>query len=78
MTGMNGDIDTGCPRGNVSRETPKRIGKTVGRCRLFVVQGFRPTKALDPAMLVQSTPSVRVMERVRAAVGAMGVPFDTG
>ncbi|MBE3143105.1 MAG: hypothetical protein IMZ61_04175, partial [Planctomycetes bacterium] len=55
----------------------REIGEMVKGCRLFVVQSFRPTKALDPAMLQQPIPPAHVMEEIRAAIDAMGVPCET-
>jgi len=55
----------------------REIAEMVKGCRLLVVQSFRPTKALDPAMLEQPKPSALAMERVRATVDAMGVRCET-
>lgn len=55
----------------------REIAETVKGCKLFVVQSFRPTKALDPGMLQQPVPSTEAMEKIRAAVVAMGISCDT-
>ncbi|MCX7040843.1 MAG: anaerobic ribonucleoside-triphosphate reductase activating protein [Spirochaetes bacterium] len=55
----------------------REIGEMVKGCRLLFVQSFRPTKALDPAMLEQPRPPAHVMEEIRAAIDAMGVPCET-
>lgn len=60
----------------LSLDDVREIAETVRGCRLLVVQGFRPTKTLDPIMLEQPKPSALAMERVRAAVDAMGVCCD--
>lgn len=61
----------------LSIDDMKEIAEMVRGCGLLVVQSFRPTKALDPAMLEQPIPSARVMEEIRAAVDATGVPCET-
>jgi len=61
----------------LSIDDMREIAEMVKGCRLLVVQSFRPTKALDPAMLEQPTPSSHTLENLRAAVDAMGVPCET-
>jgi pyruvate formate lyase activating enzyme len=61
----------------LSIDDMREIAEMVRGCRLLVVQSFRPTKALDPAILKLSVPSAAVMEEVLAAVVAMGVPCET-
>ena len=61
----------------LSIDDMREIAETVRGCTVLVVQSFRPTKALDPAMLKQPVPSACGMEKIRAAVDAMGVPCET-
>jgi pyruvate formate lyase activating enzyme len=61
----------------LSIDDVKEIAEMVRGCRLLVVQSFRPTKALDPAMLKQPTPPTHTMDDVRAAIDAMGVSCET-
>ncbi len=61
----------------LSVDDVREIAEMVKGCGLLVVQSFRPTKALDPAMLEQPVPSAQTMESIRAAVAAMGVPCET-
>jgi len=61
----------------LSIDDMREIAEMVKGCRLLVVQSFRPTKALDPAMLEQPTPSAHTLENLRAVVDAMGVPCET-
>ena len=61
----------------LSLDDMREIGEMVRGCRLLVVQRFKPTKALDPAMLKQPTPPAHAMEQIRAAIDAMGVPCET-
>lgn len=43
-------------------------------CRLFLVQPFQPTKALDSQFLLLPRPPVEKLEQVRAALESLGVP----
>jgi pyruvate formate lyase activating enzyme len=61
----------------LSLDDMREIGEMVRGCRLLVVQGFRSTNTLDPAMLKQPTPPAHAMEKVRAAIDALGVPCET-
>lgn len=61
----------------LSLDDMREIAETVRGCKALVVQSFRPTKALDPGMLEQPMPSAETMEKIRAAVVAMGVPCET-
>ncbi len=43
-------------------------------CRLFLVQPFQPSKALDPRLLLIRRPSVERLEQVRSLLSGMGLP----
>lgn len=43
-------------------------------CRLFLVQPFQPSKALDPKFLLLPRPSTEKLERVRSVLAGLGVP----
>ena len=43
-------------------------------CRLFMVQPFQPSKALDAKFLQLPRPSTEELERVRSALSGLGVP----
>lgn len=51
----------------------EEIARAVRGCSVLVVQGFRPSTALDPAILAEPAPPISFLEQVRAAVEAEGV-----
>ena len=55
----------------------KEIAESVRGCRLLVVQGFRPSKALDTSILKQSAPTQEVLATICAGIETMGVHCET-
>jgi pyruvate formate lyase activating enzyme len=51
------------------------IGRLARGSRLLVLQGFRPTKALDRSMLARQTPDSACLDRARHAMESAGVPI---
>jgi pyruvate formate lyase activating enzyme len=52
----------------------REIADTVRGCSRLVVQGFRPTKALDPGFLKQQAPTQQTLDAICADIESMGVP----
>jgi pyruvate formate lyase activating enzyme len=57
----------------LSVEDMMHLAADVRGCSVLVVQGFRPTAALDPDLLREPAPPTVVLEQIRAAVEAEGV-----
>lgn len=57
----------------LSVEEMREIAREVRGCAVLAVQAFRPSAALDSAMLNEPVPSSAELEEVRAAVEAEGV-----
>jgi pyruvate formate lyase activating enzyme len=52
----------------------REIADTVRGCSCLVVQGFRPTKALDTGFLKQQAPTQQTLDAICADIESMGVP----
>ncbi len=57
----------------LSVEDMRRLAADVRGCSALIVQGFRPTAALDPELLREPAPTKAELEKARAAVEAAGV-----
>jgi pyruvate formate lyase activating enzyme len=58
----------------LSAEDVTGIGRLVQGCRAFFLQAFRPTKALDPAVLGEAATDAATLAALAATLVAMGVP----
>ena len=63
---------TFCPS-LLSVDDLRSIAREVQGCDLFVVQGFRPSKALDPGMLEAAVPTQEMLKEIQADIAATGV-----
>ncbi len=73
-SGIAHEVRTTWCRALLSLDEMREIARGVRGCAVLAVQGFRPTAALDSAMLREPIPSPVELEEVRAAVEAEGVP----
>jgi pyruvate formate lyase activating enzyme len=67
------EVRTTWCRALLSVDEMRQIAREVRGCAVLAVQAFRPSAALDSAMLREPVPSTAELEEVRAAVEAGGV-----
>jgi pyruvate formate lyase activating enzyme len=68
------ELRTTFVEGLLSLSDMKGIAELVKGCASFVVQRFKPTKALDGTMLEESAPSESTMSEIRSVLEAAGLP----
>jgi pyruvate formate lyase activating enzyme len=72
-SGLPHEMRTTWCRSLLSLEDMKEIAAQVRGCSALVVQGFRPTAALDPAMLAEPAPSPDEIAMLCAEIESTGV-----